>query len=109
MFDRVYNTAIRESFNIGSLLLLIERSQLRWFGHLSRMPQEQLLKQTLCTKVNGKRVVGRSRIRRFYYAEDLGWNPLKLRPSKMQSVLVVWKEWRVNLELLPSQPSRKSW
>ena len=46
MFDKLCNTAIRESPNIESLLLRIERSQLRWLGHVSRMPQKRILKQT---------------------------------------------------------------
>ena len=33
MFDKLRNTAIRKSLNIESLLLQIDRSQLRWFGH----------------------------------------------------------------------------
>ena len=44
---------IRKSLNIEPLLLRIERSQLRWFGHVSRMPQERLPKQALLAK--GKR------------------------------------------------------
>ena len=47
MFDKLRNTAIRESLKIESLLLRIERSPLRWFAHASRMPQERLPKQTL--------------------------------------------------------------
>ena len=47
MFDIHRSTAIRESLDIESLLLRIERSQLQWFGHVSRMPHERLPKQTL--------------------------------------------------------------
>ena len=50
MFDKHRNTAICESFHIESLLLQIERSQLRWFGNVSRMPYERLPKQTLNAK-----------------------------------------------------------
>ena len=47
LFNKVRSSEIRKSLNIEPLLLRIERSQLRWFGHVSRMPQERLLKQAL--------------------------------------------------------------
>ena len=43
------------------LLLQMERSQLRWFGHVSRMPTKKLPRQALLAKVNGKKTVGRPR------------------------------------------------
>ena len=90
------------------LLLRIERSQLRWFGHVSRMPQERLPKQALLSKANGRRPVGRPRTRWTDYIEDLGWNRLGLRPSEIMEVMEDREVWRLNLELLPTQPSRKS-
>ena len=42
----------------AAILLRIERSQLRWFSHVSRMPQERLPKQFLLPKEKGKRLVG---------------------------------------------------
>ena len=63
MFDKHRNTAICKSLDIDSLFLRIERSQLRWFGHASRMPYERLPKLTLNAKVNRKRPVGRPRTR----------------------------------------------
>ena len=36
--DRVRSSAIREELGLEPLLLCLERSQLRWFGHLVRMP-----------------------------------------------------------------------
>ena len=88
MFDKHRNSAIRESFHIESLLLRIKRSQLRWFGHVSKIPHERLPKQALYAKVSWKRPVGRPRTRWLDYIEDLGWNRLGLYPSKMQFVLV---------------------
>ena len=35
--DRVRSSAIREGLGVEPLLLCVERSQLRWFGHLMRM------------------------------------------------------------------------
>ena len=61
MLDKHRNIAIRESLDIESQLLWIKRSQLRWFGHVSRMPHERLPKQTLYAEVSGKRPVGKPR------------------------------------------------
>ena len=44
MFDKVRNTVIRESLNIESLLLRIERSRLIWCGRVGRMPQKRFPK-----------------------------------------------------------------
>ena len=38
LFNKVRSSEIRIPLNIESLLLRIDRSQLRWFGHASRMP-----------------------------------------------------------------------
>ena len=82
MFHKHRNTAIRESSDIELLLSPIERSQLRWFGNVSRMPHERLSKQTLFGKVSGKRPVGRRRTRWLNYIKNLGWNRLGLYPAK---------------------------
>ena len=63
LFNKVRSSEIRKSLNIEPLLLRIERSQLRWFGHVSRMPQERLPKQALHAKANGRRPDGRPRTR----------------------------------------------
>ena len=108
LFNKVRSSEIRKSLNIEPLLLRIERSQLRWFGHVSRMPLERLPKQALLVKANGRRPVGRPRTRWTDYIEDLGWNRLGLRPNEMMEVMEDREVWRLNLELLPPQPSRKS-
>ena len=85
MFDKHRNTAIRESLDIESLLLRIERSQLRWFGHASRMTHEQLPKQTLYAKENWRRPHGRPRTTWLDYIDNLGWNRLGGHPGELQS------------------------
>ena len=106
--NKVRSSKIRKSLNIEPLLLRIQRSQLRWFGHVSRMPRERLSKQALLAKANGRRPVGRPRTRWTDYVEDLGRSRLGLRPSKMMEVMEDGEVLRLNLELLPPQPSRKS-
>ena len=71
LFNKVCSFEIRKSPNIEPLLLGTERSQLRWFGHVSRMLQERLPKQALLAKANGKRPVGRPRTKWTDYLKDL--------------------------------------
>ena len=47
--EKVRGCEIHKTLNIEPLLR-IERSQLRWFGHVSRMSQERLVKQVLLAK-----------------------------------------------------------
>ena len=46
LLDKVKNADIRESLNIEALLLRLERSQLRWYGHVTRMSQKKTAKKT---------------------------------------------------------------
>ena len=57
LFNKVRSSEIQKSPNIEPLLLRIEKSQLRWFGHVSRMPQKRLPKQASLAKANGRRPV----------------------------------------------------
>jgi len=103
LFDKVRSSEIRKSLNIEPLLFRIERSQLRWFGHVSRMPQEKLPKQALLAKVK-KASVGPRRTYGEDYSwasEDLRWNRLERQPSEMLNVVANRNVWRLNLELLP--------
>ena len=59
LFNKMRSSDIQKSLNIEQLLLRIERSQLRPFGHVNIMSQERLLKQALPAKVNERRPVGR--------------------------------------------------
>ena len=72
------------------------------------MPQEKHLKQSLLAEVNGRRPVGRPRTGLTNYIENLGWNCLGLQPIEMMDVMEDREVWRLNLKLLPPQPSRKS-
>ena len=66
------------------------------------MPQEKLPKQALLAKAN-RRPVGRLRTRWTNYFQDNRWNRLE-----MMNVMEDREVWRLNLELLPRELSRKS-
>ena len=108
LFNKVRSSEIWKSLNVEPLVLRFERSQLRWFDHVSRMPQERLPKQAVLAKANWRRPVGRPKTRWTNYIEDLGWNCLGLHPSKMMDVIEDGDVWRLNLKLLSLQPSRKN-
>ena len=61
--DIVRNVDIRRHLGLDPLLLEIERSQLRWFGHIQRMPPERAVKQIHQWRPNSRRPVGRPRLR----------------------------------------------
>ena len=72
------------------------------------MPQERLPKQALLAEANGRRRAGRPRTIWTKYIEDFGWNRLGRGPCKIMDVMEDREVWRLNLELLSLQPSRKS-
>ena len=59
--DKIRSSNIRESLQIEPLLLHIERSQLRWLGHILRMPHNRLPYQVFQAVPIEKRSVGRPR------------------------------------------------
>ena len=69
LFNKMRSSEIGKSLNIEPLLLQIEKSQLWWFGHVSRMPQERLPKQALLAKANGRRPLERPRTRWNYIVD----------------------------------------
>ncbi|KAI3368720.1 hypothetical protein L3Q82_025415 [Scortum barcoo] len=53
--DRVRSSVIREELGVEPLLLRIERSQLRWLGHLFRMPPGRLPREVFQACPTGRR------------------------------------------------------
>ena len=62
--DRVRSSAIREGLGVEPLLLCMERSKLRWFRHLMRVPAGRLPREVFLARPTGKRPRGRPRTRR---------------------------------------------
>ncbi|KAF7648904.1 hypothetical protein LDENG_00150410, partial [Lucifuga dentata] len=76
--DRVRSSDIWERFGVEPLLLCIERSQLRWFRHLVRMPSGHLPRDVFQACPTGKRPQGRSRTRWRDYISRLTWERLSV-------------------------------
>ncbi|TWW64273.1 hypothetical protein D4764_03G0012810 [Takifugu flavidus] len=53
--DRVRSSAIREELGVEPLLLRVERSQMRWLGHLVRMPPGRLPGEVFRACPSGRR------------------------------------------------------
>ena len=102
--DRVRSSAIREGLRVEPLLLHIERSQLRWFGHLTRMPPGRLLGEVFRACPTGRRPRGRPRTRWRDYISRLAWERLGVPPDKLEEVAGEREVWASLLRLLPPRP-----
>ena len=108
LLEKVKSTDICQSLNIELLLLRIERSQMRWYGHVTRMSHEGTAKQLMAGLQSCKRPRGRPSSRWRNYVEDLAWSRLGIPPAKFPLVAEDRDAWRSQLELLPRNPKRTS-
>ena len=88
LLDMVKTTDIRQPLNIKPLLLRIERSQMRWHVHVTRMSHKRTAKQLVDALPSGKRSRRRPRNRWRNYVEDLAWSGLGIPPAKLPLVAV---------------------
>ena len=107
LLDKDKSADIRESLNIESLLLRLERSQLRWYGHVTRMFQERTAKKLLCSTPIGRRPRDRPKTRWRDYV-DFSWSRLGIPVEHLSFVAEDRDAWRLQLELLPPRPPRIS-
>ncbi|KAF6215611.1 hypothetical protein GE061_010367 [Apolygus lucorum] len=61
--DRVRNQTIRSSLDVQPLQTKIEEAQLRWFGHVVRMPDSRYPRRAWEARYSGRRSRGRPRIK----------------------------------------------
>jgi hypothetical protein len=59
--DRIRNKIIRETVGIQPTQEYVERSQLRWCGHVNRMDDKRIVKRVYEERETGKRPRGRPR------------------------------------------------
>lgn len=102
--DRVRSSVTREELRVEPLLLHIERGQLRWLGHLFRMPPGRLPGEVFRARPTGRRPRGRPRTRWRDYVSRLAWERLGIPPEELEEVSREREVWASLLRLLPPRP-----
>ena len=103
LLDKAKSADIRASLNIESLLLRLEKLQLRWYGHVTRMSQERTAKKLLCSTPIGRRPRSCPRTRWGEYV-DLSWSRLGIPAEHLSFVAEDEDAWRLQLALLLPRP-----
>ncbi|XP_054592057.2 LINE-1 retrotransposable element ORF2 protein [Nothobranchius furzeri] len=102
--DRVRSSDIREGLGVEPLLLRIERSQLRWFGHLVRMPPGRLPGEVFRACPAGRRPPGRPRTRWRGYVSNLVRERLGVLPEELVDKAGERTAWSSLIGMLPPRP-----
>ncbi|KAK3517257.1 hypothetical protein QTP70_001616, partial [Hemibagrus guttatus] len=84
--DRVRSSVTREELGVEPLLLHIERGQLKWLGHLFRMPPGRLPGEVFQACPTGKRPRGRPRTRWRDCVFRLACERLGVPPEELEEV-----------------------
>ncbi len=84
--DRVRSSTTREELRVEPLHLDIERSQLRWLGHLFWMPPGRLPGEVFWVRPTGRRPRGRPRTRLRDYVSRLAWERLGISLEEQEKV-----------------------
>ncbi len=100
--NKVRSSVICEELRVKPLLLCIERSQLRWFGHLARMPPGCLPREMLQVRPAGRRPWGSLKSRWRDYISALAWEYVGIPQSELADVASEREVWGTQLKLLPS-------
>ncbi len=99
--DSMRSSVTREDLRVEPLLLDIERSQLRWLGHLFRMPLGRLPGEVFQARPTRRRPRERPRTRWRYYVSRLAWERLGIPPEEQENVSREREVWASLLRLLP--------
>jgi len=97
----VRSSDIRRELGVNPLLLRVERSQLRWFGHLIRMPSGRLPLEVFRARPTGRRPRGRPRTHWRDYISRLAWERLGIPQEELESVAGEKEAWGALLSQLP--------
>ncbi|KAG1932899.1 hypothetical protein F2P79_020886 [Pimephales promelas] len=103
--DRVRSSVTREELRVEPLLLHIERGQLRWLGHLFRMPPGRLPGEVFRARPTGRRPRGRPRTRWRDYVSRLAWECLGIPQKSWSKCLGRGKSGHLCLDCCPRDPA----
>jgi len=98
--DRVRSSDILRELGVEPLLLCVERSQLKWFGHLVRMPPDPLSLEVFRARPTGRR----PRTHWRDHISHLAWKRLGIPQDELEKVAVERNIWGGLLSLLPPRP-----
>ncbi|KAK0133573.1 putative uncharacterized transposon-derived protein F52C9.6 [Merluccius polli] len=84
--DWVRSLVIREELRVDPLLLRVERSQMRWLGHLVRMPPGRLPGEVFRARPTCRRLRGRPRTCWRDYVSRLAWERLGIPQEELDEV-----------------------
>ena len=105
LLGKAKSAEIRESLNIESLLLRQERSQVRWYGHVTRaFPEKTTKKMLYSTPSWSKANRGRPRTRWRNYVDNPSWSRLGIPPQHLPFVAEDRDIWMLQLEQVPPRP-----
>ncbi|TWW78263.1 hypothetical protein D4764_11G0003840 [Takifugu flavidus] len=102
--DRVRSSAIWEELGVEPLLLCVERSQMRWLGHLVWMFPGRLTGEVFRAFPSGRRPPEGPRTRWRDYVSQLVWERLGIPPDELEEVTGEREVWASLLRLLPPRP-----
>ncbi|PSN31574.1 hypothetical protein C0J52_20807 [Blattella germanica] len=72
---KLHNTELKDLYGKPDIIRKIKSHRLRWAGHVAQMGDERLVRRILEVKPEGKRLVGRPRMKEVDYTED-DWKTL---------------------------------
>ena len=109
LLDKVKSADIRESLLIELLLLRLERSLLRWYGHMTRMSQERTAEHCFLQHplVEGLEAVPKLDVE-ITLKILLSWSRLGILPQHLPFVAEDRDAWKLQLKQLPPPPQKIS-
>jgi len=107
--NEVRSCEIRKVLNVELFQLRIERSQLRWFGHVTRIPMEILARQFLLVTPKRNRPRCRTRTTWRDNISDLAWPRVGVEPEEFLSEIAENRVvFRFFLRWLPCDPLQRN-